>query len=215
MRASRRSIGACAALVAIVALSTSVSAHRRDEYLQAARIAVEPDHIAIELDLTPGAAVADPIISAIDTDGDGTLSETEQARYARRVVASVSLVVDGRPLSLALVGATSPDLVAAGRGEGTVRVQMRGEPPLASVGPHQLRFANAHLPEHSVYLANALVPQSPRVAVSRQHRTIDQRELTIDYDVATADSRSGLLPLIVTVAFATVVMIPLARRRRA
>ena len=39
-----------------------VSAHRRDEYLQAARLALDPGRVQIELDLTPGIAVADAIL---------------------------------------------------------------------------------------------------------------------------------------------------------
>jgi hypothetical protein len=43
----------------IAGTASTASAHRRDEYLQAARIAVGPDRVRIELDLTPGMAVAD------------------------------------------------------------------------------------------------------------------------------------------------------------
>src|SRR5258707_6047731 len=56
------------ALTTAIALGSRASAHRRDEYLQAARIAVEPGRVDLELDLTPGITVADTMIGDIDRD---------------------------------------------------------------------------------------------------------------------------------------------------
>ena len=58
-------------------------------------------------------------------------------------------------------------------------------------GSHQLFFRNTHLAGHSAYLANALVPESPRVAVTVQRRDSDQSALTIEYAVR-ADSIPAL-----------------------
>ena len=52
-----------------------------------------------------------------------------------------------------------------------------------AAGSHRLLFRNAHLAGHSAYLANALVPESARVAVTAQRRDRDQSELTIEYMV--------------------------------
>jgi hypothetical protein len=57
-----------------------------------------------------------------------------------------------------------------------------------SPGAHRLLFRNAHLAGHSAYLANALVPESDRVAVTAQRRDRDQSELTIEYRI---DGRSA------------------------
>ena len=54
--------------------SAEVSAHRADEYLQAARLAIDPARVQIELDLTPGIALAEAIIADIDRNRDGSLS---------------------------------------------------------------------------------------------------------------------------------------------
>ena len=67
------------------------------------------------------------------------------------------------------------------RGEGTIRLQSAATLPRLSMGPHQLLFRNGHHPDRSVYLANALVPDSDDVAVTAQRRDVDQTELTIDY----------------------------------
>lgn len=211
MHASRGTAAGVALALAIVA-GTSASAHRRDEYLQAARIDVAPDHVAIDLDLTPGAAVAEAVIAGLDGDRDGVLSANEQQAYARHVVDAVSIAIDGRPLPLRLTAATFPALSAARRGEGIIRVRLDAQGAVSSAGAHQVYFKNAHLPEHSVYLANALVPESARVSVTAQRRNIDQSELTIDYAVAPAPKGASHAPLIVTLTFASMLMIPLVRR---
>jgi hypothetical protein len=210
MRAGRRgSIGV--ACVLLLAIGTGVSAHRRDEYLQAARIAIEPDGVAIELDLTPGAAVAAPILAAIDADGDGSLSDGERRAYTQRVTGAVSIVIDGRLLPLTLTSSGFPDLAAARRGEDAVRLRLQAATPFAAPGLHHLYFSNAHLPEHSVYLANALVPESPRVTVTAQRRTADQRAITIDYTLA--DAAAPMAARVVTgLGVVALALLPLARR---
>jgi hypothetical protein len=210
MRAS--SLGT--ALILALALGTTVSAHRRDEYLQAARIAVEPDHVGVDLALTPGTSVADALLAVIDGSHDGALSAAERDGYARRVVGEMSLVLDGRPLPLQLASATFPDMDGARLGEAAVRLQVRAAVTDLRPGSHQLAFTNAHLPEHSAYLANALVPESDRVAVTAQRRTVDQHELTIHFTLATMPEQTSRAPLILTLAFLAALIVPVARRRR-
>jgi hypothetical protein len=55
--------------------------------------------------------------------------------------------------------------------------------PEVAARSHQLHFNNAHLAGQSAYLANALVPESARVAVTAQRRDRDQSELAIEYTV--------------------------------
>ena len=80
-----------------------------------------------------------------------------------------------------MVSSSFPDLSALRRGEGTIRLKIQATLPRVSAGPHRLLFRNAHLAGHSAYLANALVPESPRVTVTAQRRDPDQSELTIEY----------------------------------
>jgi hypothetical protein len=213
MRASSVS-ASLVALALTLALGTSVSAHRRDGYLQAARIAVEPDHVAIDLALTPGAAGADALLATIDGNRDGSLSTIEQASYARRVLGEMSLVLDGRPLPLQLAASAFPDLEAARRGEAAVRLGIRADVADLRPGQHQLAFTNAHLPEHSAYLSNALVPESGRIAVTAQRRAVDQHELTIDFKLNTAPGASSAVPLVLALVYIAALIIPLARWRR-
>ena len=67
-------------------------AHRTDEYLQAARLAIEPAGVQIELDLTPGIALAQTILADIDRDRDGSLSADEQRAYAALVLSALTLL---------------------------------------------------------------------------------------------------------------------------
>lgn len=188
---------AIGAALALTLLATAdVFAHRTEDYLQAARIGVEPDRIQITLDLTPGTAVAESFLAAIDRDGDGSLSAAEQREYARQMVSAWQLDLDGRSLPTRVRASSFPDAAAVRRGEGTIRLDVEATVPDLSPGSHRLLFRNAHLAGHSAYLANALVPESDRVAVTAQRRDRDQSELTIEYTVpggSAAASLAGIL----------------------
>jgi hypothetical protein len=82
----------------IVGAGSSTSAHRRDEYLQAARIAIDPDRVRVEVDLTAGIAVADAVLAGIDRDHDGTISPEETQAYTAAVRQELWLDVDGQPV---------------------------------------------------------------------------------------------------------------------
>jgi hypothetical protein len=164
---------------------TGISAHRRDEYLQAARIAIDPEALHIELDLTPAIGVAEAILADIDRNGDETLDQDEQLAYARVALSVLEVDVDGTPLRVRFGSASFPDAGSMRRGEGTIRLQSATSLPSLSAGAHQLSFRNGHHREGSVYLANALVPESDQVAVTAQRRDTDQRELIIEYVLRT------------------------------
>jgi hypothetical protein len=194
-----------------IAASTAVSAHRLDEYLQAARIDLRPASVSIDLNLTPGAAVAESIIAAIDRDGNGLMSIDEQNAYAREIVGQLELRLDGAPLEPQLRSSAFPTIDALRVGDGTIRLRVNASHQTLASGGHQLFFGNGHLTRQSVYLANALLPATTLVAVTKQHRSADQRELTIDYSVGTArtgGTSSGLLVGLV----AAVLVVRYARR---
>jgi len=56
-------------------------------------------------------------------------------------------------------------------------------------GAHHLWLHNTHDRPVSVYLANALVPESERIAIGAQRRDQAQSELTIDFAVRPASMR--------------------------
>jgi hypothetical protein len=206
-------LAACALVLA--AAGPDLSAHRRDEHLQAARIGIAPDRVFVDLDITPGADLAEAAILAIDRDGDGTLSVEERDAYAASVAAALWLAADREAHALRLVSATFPELADIRRGEGTIALRLRAElrPDLAA-GDHELVFGNGHQPAQSVYLANALVPESPYVTITSQRRSATQHELTIGYTLAPKVSPL-LLVALVGLAASVLVALAVARSRRA
>jgi hypothetical protein len=168
------------ALVAIAIAAPGLAAHRRDELLQAARIAFDATRLDVELDLTPGTEVAAAVIADADLDRNGTLTVVEQSAYCRRVTAAISLDLDGEPLQLQRRTCTFAPLERIRTGEGAIQLQLTAALPPQLIGNHQVLFRNRFQPDGSVYLANALVPASDRVAVTAQHRDADQRSLAID-----------------------------------
>jgi len=185
-----RSIVIGLALTATISASRGVSAHRLDECLQAARIAIEPNRVELELDLTPGMAVADAIISEIDRDRDGSLSTDETQAYVRRVLAAIDLENDGQSLEVKPGATTFAAIDALRRGEGMIRLRADAALPNPSTGPHHVFFRNRYRPDVSVYLANALMPASDRVAVTGQRHDAEQRDLTIDYALRSEHAMS-------------------------
>lgn len=169
-----------------------LSAHRRDEYLQAARLAIDPERVEIALDLTPGIAVADSVLGDIDVDRNGAISSVETRTYAARVMNAVAVQVDDRPLRLDVVSAIAPEVDAIRTGEGAIRLRAAAAMPALAAGAHRLHFRNTHRAEIGVYLANALVPASERVAITAQRRDVDQHDLMIEYTLrGAAPARSS------------------------
>jgi hypothetical protein len=171
------------AWLTLVASGTTLSAHRRDEYLQAARLAVEPRRVELQLDLTPGIDIAEGVVGDVDRDRNGTLTRDEQRAYVDGVLGTVELRVDGHLLHLQPVTSMFPGLDAMRRGEGTIQLRTAATIPRLSAGDHELAFRNRHRPDVSVYLANALVPDGDRIAITAQRRDVAQRDLTIAYVV--------------------------------
>lgn len=168
-------------LTLAIGVDAPVSAHRLDEYLQAARIAIEPGRVAIELDLTPGTAVAANVLADIDRNRNRFLADDEALAYATAVVRELRLEIDGRDQPLTLAAQRFPAIDAMLNGEGTIRLQLVAEIAPLAAGNHRLRFRNGHRPDVSVYLANALVPATDRVGVLAQDRDLNQSELVIAY----------------------------------
>ncbi|MCC7010558.1 MAG: hypothetical protein IT184_17245 [Acidobacteria bacterium] len=174
---TRQAIAAAAGLW--LAFSAAPRAHRLDEYLQAARIALGADAVVVEIDLTPGVDVAGRVLSLVDRDADAVVSDAEQRRYALAVLADARLDVDGARLPLTLSSCEFPSIDSLRAGTGTVRLRATA-PAAGGAGAHELRFANAHAPEMSVYLINALMPAGG-IVITGQRRDVWQRELTLRF----------------------------------
>ena len=158
---------------AALVVPSPAAAHRLDEYLQATRIAVHVNRVHLEVDLTAGRDVAAKVLSLIDADGDGEVSAAEGAAYAHLVVASVILEVDNQVRPVTLVTSRFPSSAEMKAGVGVIRLEGSAKVPSAT-GRHRLFYQNTHQPTISVYVANALVPTSSRVAIFAQDRDTRQ-----------------------------------------
>jgi len=166
-----------------------IGAHNLDEYLQAARIAVDRDHVSLELDLTPGVAVAPSVLAMIDRDRNGEITDAEGADYARQVVDGLVVEVDGRAVRLRLEGQTMPAWRDVAEGTGAIRLRASANVTRVGAGRHQLYFRNIHRVDIGVYLLNALVPPDDRIEITGQTRDHAQHELTIDFRVHDSAQR--------------------------
>lgn len=166
----------------VLAITASPDAHRLDEYLQAARVSFARTGIGLELDLTPGATVADGVIALIDRDGDHRISPLETESYGRAVLRDVILELDGRPVGMALVHAEVPPIEEMRQGVGTIHLRATGDVE-GSIGRHQVHVRNSHQASSSVYLVNALVPDDADVQIVAQTRDARQQDVRIDYSV--------------------------------
>ena len=171
-----------AAIVFAVVMPAEPAAHRLDEYLQAARLSLARDGIALEVDLTPGVNIAPAIVALLDRDGDRTISPIEAGAYGQVVLADLVVALDGRPVALTLTRVEAPSLDEMRDGSGTIQVRAAGRVE-APAGRRRLDFRNNHQPAASVYLANALIPQDGGVRVLAQTRDPRQQGVRVDYDV--------------------------------
>jgi hypothetical protein len=167
----------------VLATGTTTSAHRLDEYLQAALIAIDPGRVSIELNLTPGVAIADRILADVDADGSGVIDPAEARAHGQRARSAIALDVDGVPLDVNVTDSRYPSVGAVRQGQGTIHLRLAATLPVLSAGAHRLRYRNAHRPDIGVYLANALVPVNDRVVIRGQERDVAQRELVVDYEL--------------------------------
>jgi len=193
-------MSAMRALLCTLALlvATPAGAHRLDEYLQATTIAVEKGRVQIEIRLAPGVEVFPAVFADVDRDADGVASAAEQRAYAERVLADLSLGIDGARLPLRPVSSTfAPrELLQEGRGE--IRLKLEADVP-GNAARRRLTFENRHQSQISVYLVNGLVPRDADIRLDAQQRNVDQSFYRLDYTDAGAPAggaslRSWLAP---------------------
>jgi hypothetical protein len=200
-----------AIVAALAALAPGpLAAHELDEYLQASRVSLARDRVVCEIDLTPGAEIADRVKAVIDRDGDGRMTSAEAQAYGLAVVRDLTVELDGRRLSLALERVELPGVEEMASGTGTIRIRAASEIANLPPGRRHLRFRNDHRAKGAVYLVNALVSPDRGVVVTGQSRDQQQHEIRLEYDVAaTAPPRAAWL-----LAAGTVMWLLITVRRR-
>jgi hypothetical protein len=169
-----------AGVAVLLSLTASAWAHRLDEYLQATILAIERDHVEGFMRLVPGVAVSATVISSIDTNGDGTLSENERRAYALRVLSELSLNVDGQQLAPSLVSAKYPSLDEMRQGVGEIQLEFTANLPRGSTN-RKLIFVNRYQSRISAYLVNCLVPSDEGIRITAQDRNQSQSVYQLEF----------------------------------
>jgi hypothetical protein len=178
-------------LIACVVLAARADAHALDEYAQALRVGVSVNRIDLFLDLTPGVTIATDVLRHIDADNDGVITPDEARVYGQRVVSDLRASVDQRAVALTLTRVELPTVGELRSGAGVIRVEATTPAP-ESPGHHRVRIENGHLPALSVYVANALLPDTSRVSVRRQTRDARQQIHVLEYEVHGADRAQAM-----------------------
>ncbi len=179
-------------LLALVAFPSAVFAHRDDQYLQATLVAIEPDGVRLQINLTPGVAVAEQVIALIDRDRDGAISKNEAAAYAESLRRDLTLGVDGRKLELKLTASELVPPAELRTGSGTIQMEFSASFGALAAGPHRLTLENRHLAGISVYLINAARPRFATVEIIKQKRNDNQSAGEIEFTFHPF--RSSVLP---------------------
>jgi hypothetical protein len=170
-------------LLALLALPFIVFAHRLDEYLQATLVAIESENIRLQINLTPGVAVAEQVLALIDRDHDGAISKDEAAAYAELLKRDLKLRLDRRELELKLIASEFPAPAELRAGWGIIHMEFSAASGALALGAHRLTLENRHLTAASVYLINAVQPRSGTIHITSQTRNENQSAGEIQFTV--------------------------------
>ena len=176
-------------LFALIAFPPAVFAHRDDQYLQATLVAIEPSGVRLQINLTPGVAVAEQVLAKIDRDRDGAISKNEAAAYAELLKRDLALRVDGRTLELKLSASEFVEPADLRTGSGTIQMEFSAIFGPLAAGPHKLTLENRHLTTISVYLINATQPRFATVQITRQKRNENQSSGEIEFNFHSASPK--------------------------
>jgi hypothetical protein len=164
----------------------AASAHQLDEYLQATLVAIGPGEIRLQMNLTPGVAIAKLVTGLMDRDHDGVISTDEGTAYAGSLKRDLLVRLDDREARLDLVPSKFPAPADLLTGSEIVQLEFSIAPGALAAGSHRLRIENRHLGTISVYLVNAAMPKSDRIKVVAQTRNENQSTGEIEFSVNPA-----------------------------
>jgi len=168
-------------MLGCVVLPSITLAHRLDEYLQATLVVIEPEEIRLQINLTPGVAVADQVLGLIDRNRDGMISTNEAAAYCELLKHDLLAQLDHQKLALKLTSSNFPVAKELRTGWGVMQVEFSANIGVLAPGPHSFTLKNRHLPASSVYLLNAAQPKSGMVRITNQKRNETQSTGEIEF----------------------------------
>jgi hypothetical protein len=171
-------------LLGLLALPLNVFAHRLDEYLQATLVTIEPEALRLQINLTPGVAVAEQVLALIDADRDGTVSTNEARAYCDKLKRHLIVKLDDRKVALKLAGSSFPPVTEIRAGSGIIQMEFVAKIGALSAGPHRMKLENRHMPMIGVYLFNAAQSRLKSVEIQGQTRNKSQSIGEIEFTYA-------------------------------
>ena len=169
-------------------LPSVASAHRLDEYLQATLVTIDSGEVRLQINLTPGVAVAEQVLALIDRDHDGTISTNEARVYSELLQEKLTVRLDGRKLSLKIKASDFPPVSELLTGWGIIQLEFTAHFPSLAPGEHHLTLKNRHLPSLSVYLLNAARPKAG-LEITKQRRNKNQSSGEIEFRISTGKAQ--------------------------
>jgi hypothetical protein len=202
-------------VLALTVLPSAALAHRVDECLQATIVAIEPGELRLRMNLTPGAAVAEPVISLIDRDRDGVISADEAAAYARSLRRDLTVRLDGRDVELTVLACEADAPANLRTGSGIIRAELAGAIGPLAPGNHAVTLENRHLAPVSVYLVNAAAPKGRAIRIVRQARNDNQSvgDIQVSFEPAARSSSAVAMKVSIATLGAVLAGLGWARKR--
>jgi hypothetical protein len=191
----------------------SVFAHRLDEYLQATLVVIEPSRVRLQMNLTPGVAVAEGVLAQIDIDHDGVISTNEAAAYSELLNRDLTVRIDQRNLELKTINSYFPGLDELRSGWGFIQIEFVATLHPLSRGAHKLTIENRHFSNLSVYLLNATRPASSSIQIGAQVRNQSQSTAQIQFTFQPPPGPSKAVGLVALLAI-VLVSVALGARSR-
>jgi len=170
-------------LLLLLAFPSQGFAHRLDEYLQATLVAIEPEAIRLQINLTPGVEVVEKVLALIDPNKDGVISTKEGAAYAELLKRDLAAKLDGRKLEIQVISWSFPSLAELGAGTGVIEIEFLAKTAPLATGSHKFTMENRHLPKLSVFLFNAARPTTDSIAITQQKRNKTQSKGEINFTI--------------------------------
>ncbi|GAA0519273.1 hypothetical protein [Deinococcus depolymerans] len=166
----------------LLALLGVARAHPVDEVVQGAYLTLTPTAVELELDITPGSAVAASVTGSLDADHDGRVTAAEARAYATRVLAAQTLTLDGTRARWTLRDVQVPPLANLKVGGDTLKI-FAVAPRTQRAGTHALTYTNAYRPAKTQRIANIFLKPGGTLTdrVTAQTRSADLTRLTVQF----------------------------------
>jgi len=172
-----------ALLLGLSAWPATVFAHRLDEYLQATLVTIEPGQVRLQINFTPGVAVAEKVLALIDRNRDAVISPKEADTYSQSLKHDLVLQLDRRTVEPNLISSRFPTPKELRTGWGIIQMEFTATIGPLARGHHRLTLKNRHLRSLSVYLFNAAPPSSGSTHIIRQTRNRTQSTGEIEFTI--------------------------------